>query len=139
MTRKQLKKALYDLQENQARLIILKSRLDDLCYNDGLSSLSYDKEKTCKTNKFYSATESTALNNLVEATEIQMEYNKLSSHVKALEKAINALNDRDKEFIKLRYIDLKQMSEIQEVFNVSLTTACRYQDDVLDNICRILI
>ena len=61
---KSVEKLLYNYNMLKINIEITDKQLEELKYEDGITGISYDGEKTGKTYKFHSQTEDTAMRNI---------------------------------------------------------------------------
>lgn len=104
---------LYNYNQLKISIDNIKKEIEELhkAENIGLPSMGQG-EKTGRTYKFHSETESEGVN-IADKTELlQQRIDIIQSKISRLDNAINALNDMEQKIIKMHYIEGKQWWQI---------------------------
>lgn len=109
---KSVEKLLYNYNMLKINIEITDKQLEELKYEDGITGISYDGEKICKTYKFHSKTEDTAIRNIEVEELLKKRKEKLQSKLDILDKLTEGLNEVEREIIRMYYIEGKQWWQI---------------------------
>ena len=109
---KSVEKLLYNYNMLKINIEITDKQLEELKHEDGMTGISYDGEKICKTYKFHSQTEDTAIRNIEAEELLKKRKEKLQSKLDMLDKLTEGLNDIERDIIRMYYIEGKQWWQI---------------------------
>ena len=109
---KSVEKLLYNYNMLKINIEITDKQLEELKYEDGMTGVSYDGEKTGKTYKFHSQTEDTAIRNIEVEELLKKRKEKLESKLDMLDKLTEGLNEVERDIIRMYYIEGKQWWQI---------------------------
>lgn len=106
-------KLLYNYNMLKASIKNMKQEINEL-ENDvvGPSSISYETEKTGKTYKTNRPTEETAIKNITYIDLLEKRIEMTQSKIERIDRSIEALNEVEKQVVRLRYIDSIQWFQI---------------------------
>ena len=89
----------------------LQQELEEEVYY-GLPATNYDREPTCKTYAFHSATEESAIVAVERENRLKQRIKVLQSKIERIDRAISALNATERLIITERYLEGKQWWQV---------------------------
>lgn len=105
-------KLLYNYKMLKVSIENMKAEIEELKKESGITGIDYKKEKTSETYKITQPTEEQSLRNITQEYLLRKRIEITQSKIDKIDRAINKLNEREKEIIKMFYIDGKQWYEI---------------------------
>lgn len=109
---KSVEKLLYNYNMLKINIEITDKQLEELKHEDGMTGISYDGEKICKTYKFHSKTEDTAIRNIEVEELLKKRKEKLQNKIDIIDRLLEGLNDVEMTIIEMHYIKGKQWWQI---------------------------
>lgn len=91
---------------------------------DGTSGITYDGITTSPTHKFQSLTEDTALSAMEKIDYLEHSIRRAESKIESIDRALEALNEREKQVIESKYFKSKQWWQVASEVGYSERT-CR--------------
>lgn len=107
---KEIEYKLYNYNMFKIGIENLKKEIEYLESDEvrSLNAITYDEERTGKTNKISNVIESTMLSISEKILFKEMNIKRLENKIQAIDRALEVLTDIEREVIKLRYIEGKQ-------------------------------
>lgn len=109
---KNIERLLYNYNMLKINIEIADKQLDELKESDGMTSITYDEEKSSPTHKFHSQTEDTAIRNITVEDLIIKRKEKLRNKLEILNLLISGLNNIEKKVIEMYYIEGRQWWQV---------------------------
>lgn len=133
---KSVEKLLYNYNMLKINIEITDKQLEELKHEDGMTGISYDGEKICKTYKFHSKTEDTAIRNIEVEELLKKRKEKLQNKLDIIDKLLEGLNDVEIRIIEMYYIKGKQWWQIAYEVKYSERHCRRIRSDA---ICKLAV
>lgn len=102
---------LYNYNSLKASIQNMKQEIKEIDHHS-ISAINYEKEPTSETHKFYSDTEEKAIRAIERKEQLKLNILITESKLKRIDRAIDALNDNEKQVIYERYIKGRQWWEV---------------------------
>ncbi|AYO30819.1 hypothetical protein D2962_09525 [Biomaibacter acetigenes] len=108
---KATEKFLYNYNSLKASIENMKQEIEGMDYRE-ISAINYDKEPTSKTYAFYSITEEAGVRAADKKRLLEQRIKATEGKIERIDRAIEALNDTERQIITERYINGKQWWQI---------------------------
>lgn len=128
---KSVEKLLYNYNMLKINIEITDKQLEELKHEDGMAGVSYDGEKICKTYKFHSKTEDTAIRNIGVEELLKKRKEKLQNKIDIIDRLLKGLNDIERTIIEMHYIKGKQWWQIAYEVKYSERHCRRIKSDAI--------
>ena len=131
-----VEKLLYNYNMLKANIEIADKQLEELKYEDGMTGISYDGEKTGKTYKFHSQTEDAAMMNIGIEELLKKRKERIQNKIDIIDRLLQGLNDTERTIIEMHYIKGKQWWQIAYEVKYSERHCRRIRTDA---ICKLAV
>ena len=108
---KATEKFLYNYNSLKASIENMKQEIEEMDYRE-ISAIDYEKEPTSETYAFHSATEESAIYAVERKNLLEKRIKITESKLERIDRAIEALNDTERQVIIERYINGKQWWQV---------------------------
>ncbi|MTI49688.1 MAG: hypothetical protein FH761_17800 [Firmicutes bacterium] len=109
---KSTEKILYSYKMLKVSIDNLESEIVELKKESGMGAINYDTQKTSPTFKINKNTEDQAIKNITEIDLKEKLIEVTTNKISRIERALDALNDKEKTIVEMRYFEGKQWFEI---------------------------
>lgn len=129
---------LYNYNAMNAEIRNIDLEIEELQneYN-GPAPISYE-EKSTLTNKFNSNVENEVVNKDFKPGQLEKRKHKLEIQIKKIDNALNILDSRSLEIIKLRYFYKINNRDIAEKLNLTEEWICKLKNDIINRISNLI-
>jgi DNA-directed RNA polymerase specialized sigma subunit len=108
---KATEKFLYNYNSLKASIENMKQEIDEMDYRE-ISAIDYEKEPVSETYAFHSATEEAAIYAADKKSLLEQRIKTTEGKLERIDRAIEALNDTERQIITERYINGKQWWQV---------------------------
>jgi RNA polymerase sigma factor (sigma-70 family) len=129
---------LYNYNAMHAEIRNIDLEIEELQneYN-GPAPISYE-EKSTLTNKFNSNVENEVINKDFKPGQLEKRKHKLEIQIKKIDNALNILDPRSLEIIKLRYFYKINNRDIAEKLNLTEEWICKLKNNIINRISNLI-
>lgn len=129
-------KLLYNYKTLIAEVKNIDIEISELEYI-GSSAISYS-EKTQSTNKFNSVVENEVINRDARITKLkELKFHK-ENDIKRVENALESLDERSREIVKLKYFEKINNRRIAERLDITEVWLCEKKNEAINKISNII-
>lgn len=108
---KATEKFLYNYNSLKASIENMKQEIEEIDYKE-IPGINYDKERTSKTYAFHSITEDEGIKVADKKILLEKRIKATEGKIERIDRAIEALNDTERQIITERYINGRQWWEV---------------------------
>ena len=108
---KATEKFLYNYNSLKASIENMKQEIEEMDYRE-ISAIDYEHEPTSETYAFHSTTEESAVYAADKKSLLEQRIKTTEGKIERIDRAIEALNDTEKQIITERYINGKQWWQV---------------------------